>query len=710
MTNNFGSIPCHRLRGVGPKITALLAKCGVQTLEDLLLHLPLRYEDRTQITPIDQLSFGKPALVHGTLCTLLTPRNPRGRPFCCRVEDETGSIDLRFFSLHPKQQALFTVGRRLLCFGTPRISGRSRFTWEMAHPEIQWLHANEKMTLPTHFTAIYPTTQGLSQTTWRRLITQTFTLASTQPRATTDEVPSTFFTDYLTTFLQKIGGESLPDSWHALRFLHQPPVDAPLNQLLNKTHPAQRRLILEELLAHALSVQQRKQARRQECATALPPNRGLIERLMQALPFQLTSAQQRALEEISADMQQPYPMQRLLQGDVGSGKTIVAALVALQAIENGFQVGLMAPTELLSEQHRHHFCTWFEPLGLKVVNLTGKMRVKARSAALQAIESGEAAMVIGTHALFQETVRFEKLGLIIIDEQHRFGVQQRLALWEKGLQATQQAHQLFMTATPIPRTLAMTTMTGLDLSFIDEMPPGRLPIKTVVLSAGRRGEVIERIRQLGLQKKQVYWVCPLIEESELLSLEAATTLFQTLQACLPELQLGLIHGRLSAQEKETIMQQFKSGQFDLLVATSVIEVGIDVPNAQVMVIENAERLGLAQLHQLRGRVGRGDEQSYCILLYQNLSPIAQQRLAIMQQSQEGLVIAQRDLTLRGPGEVFGFRQTGWLPLRIADFTRDQYLLPKVLPLAQYIMDQAPYLIKPLIERWLKTTAETCRKT
>jgi ATP-dependent DNA helicase RecG len=694
-------IKCQLLPGVGPKIAHYLAKCSVHNLQDLLFHLPYRYENRSQITPIREAKLGNRILVKGTLQSHMLTKSRRGLSY--RLQDDTGSLLLRFPHLSPHQHHGLKVGTSLLCFGEIRSSLRKPQEREMIYPEYQFLKPYQLPTLPNHFTAIYPSTQGLAQRTWHKLIHQTLALIDTYANS---ETKHALLPDYLSQAL--LNALALPDLRTAIHYLHRPPLDAPLTALSTGKHPAQQRLILEELLAHMLSLRTIKKNREQETAAALTALNTLAKRFLTALPFQLTAAQQRVIQEIRQDMEKPFPMQRLLQGDVGSGKTVVAAFAGIQAIENQYQVALMAPTELLSEQHYQHFYRWFMPLGCHVVFLRAKLKAKEKRQILSEIASGKAQLVIGTHALFQDKVQFKKLGLIIVDEQHRFGVEQRLALWKKGQNLSSQAHQLFMTATPIPRTLAMTTLIDLDISFLDEKPSGRLPVQTIVLSCEHRPHVIARVRNNCLQKKQAYWVCPLIEESEVVPFAAVEATLKKLQSYLPDLHLALIHGRLSAQEKESIMRNFKEGNIDLLVATSVIEVGVDVANANLMIIENAEHLGLAQLHQLRGRVGRGHKQSYCVLLYERLSPLAKKRLSIMRKSNEGFRIAQQDLALRGPGEILGVRQTGWQPLRIADLSRDQYLLPAAQRLSNKILSEYPYLADPLIQRW-KQTSSDCRK-
>jgi ATP-dependent DNA helicase RecG len=697
---------CTQLLGVGQKISSYLGKCGILNLQDLLLHLPLRYENRTQITPIKEVRCGTNALIAGVIHP--DPHTIKNRKsYTCKLSDETGSIKLRFFHFNPKQFQPFKKGLRLLCFGEVRPKKNRFFELEMIHPEYEFLRNNNPLILPNYLTGVYPSTPGMSQRMWHKLITQVFHLLFTHAETQIIKKQQHYFPEYLPeALLEQI---KFPSLLQALYYIHRPPADAPLEELATGRHITQQRLALEELLAHSLSIQQMKKKRAAETAPRLKPDPALIKRFLTALPFQLTQAQKRVIKEINKDIQGIIPMQRLLQGDVGSGKTVVAAFAALLTIANHYQVALMAPTELLSEQHYQHFHRWLTPLGFHVVCLNAGLQDKARKQTLAEIKSGKAQIAIGTHALFQEGVQFANLGFIIVDEQHRFGVQQRLALWKKGQQENLQAHQLFMTATPIPRTLAMTSFTDLDISFLDELPPGRLPVQTIVLSDHRRSQVIERVRAMCTRQKQAYWVCPLIEESDHQHYQAAETTFKTLKADLTDLRLGLIHGRLPSSEKERIMRAFKKGEIDLLVATSVIEVGVDVSSANLIVIENAERLGLAQLHQLRGRVGRSDTKSFCILLYQTLSPLAKERLSIMRSSNDGFMIAQRDLELRGPGEIWGLRQTGWQPLRIADLKRDHDLIPHVLNLSTTLHSKYPYLIAPIIQRWTQNKDSHCIK-
>src|SRR5690554_2916665 len=672
------------LKGVGPAMAEKLAKVGLENLQDILFHLPARYQDRTQITPIAALRPGQDAVIVArvTGCDI---SHGRRRSLMVRISDGSGSLGLRFFHFSMAQKNAFAPGAMIRCYGEAR-PGASGL--EIYHPEYLLLNQQTTEPLPDSLTAIYPTTEGLSQQRLRNLAQQVLELLG--PNNLPEWLPPEILQEY-----------RLAPLADAIRYLHQPPPDADTAELEQGQHWAQQRLAFEELLSHQLSMQRLRASQQAQQAVALPPGNRLNRQFLQQLGFTPTRAQLRVGQEISWDLQQPQPMLRLVQGDVGAGKTLVAALAALQAIEAGYQVALMAPTEILAEQHYLNFCRWFEPLGIKVSWLAGKLKGKARTQALSDI-AGDAAMVVGTHALFQKDVEFARLALVIIDEQHRFGVQQRLALREKGVAGRYSPHQLIMTATPIPRTLAMSAYADLDTSILDELPPGRTPVNTVVLGDSRRAEVVERVRAACLQGRQAYWVCTLIEESEELTCQAAQSTVDELQLALPELRIGLVHGRLKPAEKAGIMQQFKDGQLQLLVATTVIEVGVDVPNASLMIIENPERLGLAQLHQLRGRVGRGSTASHCVLLYHApLSQIGRERLAIMRDTNDGFVIAERDLELRGPGEMLGTRQTGLLQFRVADLMRDSHLLPAVRDASVQLLQQHPGHVSPLLNRWLR---------
>lgn len=675
-------IPLDSLKGVGSKMLEKLERLGLATVQDLLFHLPLRYEDRTQVWPIGDLPPGLHGAVEGEIQDTQLVMGRR-RMMVCRISDGTGTLTLRFFNFTAAQKNSLATGRLIRCFGEVRPG---KYGLEMAHPEYKLLGEEQAGQTEEVLTPVYPTTEGLRQLTLRSLTDQA--LAQLDLYGVEELLPAGLYPHQI-------------ELAAALKLLHRPPPSVALPLLESGQHPAQQRLVLEELLAHNLSVLKVRAQAQTQLARALKPAPALVEKLLGALPFKPTGAQSRVVAEISKDLQQSHPMMRLVQGDVGSGKTLVAALAALQAIGNGCQVGLMAPTELLAEQHAINFAKWLEPLGIGVGWLAGKQKGKAREEALAAIKDGSVKMVVGTHAIFQEQVVFQRLALVIIDEQHRFGVHQRLALREKGEREGVHPHQLIMTATPIPRTLAMTAYADLDTSVIDELPPGRTPITTVALPDSRRSDVIERVKLACTEGKQAYWVCTLIEESEVLECQAAEDTAAELQNLLPGLHIGLVHGRMRPVEKQRVMEEFKAGILQLLVATTVIEVGVDVPNASLMIIENPERLGLAQLHQLRGRVGRGAVASHCVLLYHApLSKTAQSRLGVLRETNDGFLIAQRDLELRGPGELLGTRQTGLADLKIADLVRDQPLIPQVQKMARFLMDRHPSHVEPLIRRWL----------
>ncbi|QYK01717.1 ATP-dependent DNA helicase RecG [Shewanella psychrotolerans] len=671
------------LKGVATKMAQRLEKLGIKTVQDLLFHLPLRYEDRTQIYPIAALSPGSYGTIEATIQSSQIIQG-RKRMLTCTVRDDTGMMTLRFFNFSVAQRNGLENGATIRAYGEVR---RGKHHPEIIHPEYKVLHTDSDLNLSETLTPIYPTTEGLKQASWIKLTDQALALLA--HGALKELLPPQLQPNQM----------SLND---ALQLLHRPPIGVALYELDQGTHPAQQRLIQEELLAHNLSMLKLRQRSNHDAAVSMTATGQLLNPFLASLPFRPTGAQQRVVADITADLGLNHPMMRLVQGDVGSGKTLVAALAALQAIESGYQVAMMAPTELLAEQHATNFAAWFEPLGLTVGWLAGKLKGKARSQSLAQIKSGEAHIVIGTHAIFQEQVEFNKLALIIIDEQHRFGVHQRLGLREKGINQGFHPHQLIMTATPIPRTLAMTAYADLDTSIIDELPPGRTPVTTVAVSDSRRSEVIERVRQAALHdNRQAYWVCTLIEESEVLECQAAEDTAEELKQQLPELSIGLVHGRMKPAEKQTIMADFKAGKIHLLVATTVIEVGVDVPNASLMIIENPERLGLAQLHQLRGRVGRGAIASHCVLMYKApLSHTATKRLGVLRDSNDGFVIAQKDLEIRGPGEVLGTKQTGIADMKIADLIRDQALIPHIQKLAQHVMQQAPDNVDAIIMRWL----------
>jgi ATP-dependent DNA helicase RecG len=659
---------------------------GVETLQDLVFLLPLRYEDRTRIVPLAELRPGQRAAVEGEV--ELTEVTFRGRrQLLCRISDRSGHLTLRFFHFSAAQQRGLARGLRIRCFGEAR---RGLKTLEMIHPEYRRVDAPNAPAGESeeHLTPFYPATEGLTQPRLRQLVG--LALDATAAAPLEDLVPAAV-----------LHGMQLPTLHAAIETVHRPANDVSLAALLERRHPAQRRLAFEELLAHQISLKLLRRRVQSDPGRPLTPDGALKNALLASLPFELTAAQRRVIGEIEADLALAKPMLRLVQGDVGCGKTLVAALAATRALQAGHQVALMAPTELLADQHAQNFQRWLGPLTVAVTLLTGRQAGKARAATLAAIRGGGARVVIGTHALFQEGVEFASLALVIVDEQHRFGVHQRLALREKGVHDGYRPHQLIMTATPIPRTLAMTAYADLDVSVIDSLPPGREPVQTVVLAEQRRDEVVLRIRDACLQGRQAYWVCPLIDESEDLPFQAAEATAQALAAALPNLVVGLVHGRMPPPAKEHTMQRFKAGQIQLLVATTVIEVGVDVPNATLMVIENAERLGLAQLHQLRGRVGRGRHSSSCLLLYRApLSALARERLAVMRASNDGFEVARRDLELRGPGELLGTRQTGLAQLRVADLLRDADILPRVQLAAEQILTHWPELAEPLVRRWV----------
>ena len=671
------------LRGVGPALAGKLQKLGVTTPDDLLFVLPLRYEDRTRIVPIGSLLVGRRAVIEADV-ELTETVFRRRRSLLCRVSDGTGLLTLRFFYFSQSQQQGLARGKRLRAYGEVR---KGPDGLEIIHPEYRLLADAMATPLEEHLTPVYPSTEGVQQARLRSLIDQAL---DTRINDLHDLLPPAMLAEH-----------DLPPLHTAIRYLHHPPPDAALSELETGKHPCQQRLALEELLAHHLSL---RRIRHRAAALAAPPLRPtteLVSRFIAGLPFTLTGDQERALATIRSDLQEAHPMMRLLQGDVGCGKTVVAAAAALHAVSAGYQAALMAPTELLAEQHRDSLATWLAPLGIQVAWLSGALKGAARSTTLAAIANGDARVIVGTHALFQDTVDYARLGLIIVDEQHRFGVHQRLQLMAKGTAAEQQPHQLVMTATPIPRTLAMTLYADLDVSVIREVPPGRQPIRTVALADERRAEVVARVRAACEAGQQAYWVCPLIEESEALDYQNAEATFALLGEALTGIRVGLIHGRMRQDEKERAMQDFVAGKTQVLVATTVIEVGVDVPAATLMIIENSERMGLAQLHQLRGRVGRGKDASACVLLYRSpLSRMARERLGVLRETSDGFVIARKDLELRGPGEVLGKRQTGLMQLKVADLVRDAELLPVVQELAERLLGEDPEACTRLMQRWI----------
>jgi ATP-dependent DNA helicase RecG len=671
------------LKGVGTALALKLQRLGISQLQDLFFHLPARYQDRTRLSAMGGLMPSIEAVVEGEvqLCDIQMGRR---RALLCRLHDGTGALTLRFFHFNAAQKNQLSKGVRVRCFGEVRPGPGGL---EMVHPEYRVLKAGREEPLEQALTPIYPLTEGVTQTRLRGLILQALELLGSQPLE--ELVPETELTR-----------RNYPALTDAIHYLHKPPVDADQQALLAGTHPAQRRLAFEELLAHNLTLRQARTKIQRYGAPPLKATGRLSRPFLDQLPFKLTGAQLRVAREVARDMNSDQPMLRLVQGDVGSGKTMIAVLAALQAIENGRQAAVMAPTEILAEQHFINFRAWLEPLGLKVCWLAGKVKGKARAQVLEHIESGEGQIIVGTHALFQDDVQFNDLSVVVIDEQHRFGVDQRLSLREKGRKDGTLPHQLIMTATPIPRTLAMSAYADLDCSIIDELPPGRTPVKTLAIDDSRRGEVIERVRRGCTQGKQAYWVCTLIEESEALQCQAAETTASELAEVLPELRIGLVHGRLKPAEKAEIMARFKAHELDLLVATTVIEVGVDVPNSSLMIIENPERLGLSQLHQLRGRVGRGSQESFCVLMYH--APLSQQgreRIGVMRETTDGFRIAERDLELRGPGEVLGTRQTGMMQFRIADLQRDGDLMEAVHQCATHISSESAQAIA-LGRRWI----------
>ena len=705
------------LNRISPATLSKLAKLGIHHRADLLLHLPLRYEDETHLAPIATVQPGETVQVQGTITHSEIAFRPR-RTLVCRMEDNGGELYLRFLNFYPSQQKQLAVGKQIRAIGEVRMG---YYGLEMVHPKCRAV--DDDTPLQQSLTPVYPTTAGLSQPILRKLISnalETLPLSDTLPDA----------------LLQRLHLASFAES---IRLLHNPTPDIAASTLEERSHAAWRRIKFDEFLAQQLSMRVHHRERSKRIAPILASHRQLTARLIKNLPFALTKAQQRTFAEISRDLAQAHPMQRLLLGDVGSGKTIVAALAALQAIENGYQAALMAPTEILAEQHYLKLRDWLEPLAIVPVWLSGSLKKKDKQLAAGRIASGETLLAIGTHALFQEQISFHKLGLAIVDEQHKFGVQQRLALRNKGKYsnpiskvrqggnepATQtvqlarpgageeantvspkkwdsnEPHQLMMSATPIPRTLAMSYYADLDVSVIDELPPGRTPVITKLVSDERRDEVIARVRAACMAGQQAYWVCPLIDESETLQLQTALETFQLLTQTFPELRVGLVHGKLDNIEKARVMAAFKAGELQLLVATTVIEVGVDVPNASLMVIDHAERMGLAQLHQLRGRVGRGAAHSLCILLYQRpLSELARARLKIIFESTDGFAIAQQDLHLRGPGELLGARQSGVAMLRFADISADEDLLDQARLAADELLRDFPEAAQAHLLRWM----------
>ena len=676
---------CETLAGVGPTLAAKLVKCGILTVQDLLFHLPYRYQDRTRVTPIQDLRSNDWCVIAGRVCKTEIKFGKK-MMLNCFVEDKTGIVKLRFFHFNKQQVNAMNNCNMIHAFGEVREFNSNL---EMIHPEYQLLDQETECKVDETLTPIYPSTQGLTQTRLRQLVKIALTRCETELHQ-----------------LEWMSAKQLQDNkfynlGDAIKLLHNPPPDTSLQTLEMGEHPALKRLVFDELLAQRLSMQFARQSRNEHHAPPIPAENEFQNRFLDSLPFSLTSAQQRVAMEISQDLIQTKPMLRLVQGDVGAGKTVIAALAALQTIAQGYQVAFMAPTDLLSEQHAYNLINWLEPLGIKVLRLSGKMKIGQRRAALAALSDNSCQLIVGTHALFQDEVEFARLGLVIIDEQHRFGVEQRLQLQQKGAQDQLIPHQLLMTATPIPRTLSMTHFAHLDISVIDELPPGRTPITTAILSQDKRESIIDRLQAAISNGRQAYWVCTLIEESEKLQCMAATNTAQNLQEQLTSARVGLIHGRMKALEKEATMAAFKSGEIDLLVATTVIEVGVDVPNASLMIIENSERLGLSQLHQLRGRVGRGITQSHCLLLYQSpLSYQGAERLKVMRSTNDGFIISEKDLELRGSGELLGTRQTGYRQFKLANLQRDKALLEVLPPFAKQLVQQSPEIARTITQRWL----------
>lgn len=677
--------PLTKLKGVGPALEKKFKQLEINSVQDLLFHLPFRYEDRTRVTDIGKVQVGEHVQIQGEIVSS-NIQFGRRRSLHCVVQDSSGFLSLRFFHFSAAQKQSLATGNQVRCYGEAR---RGRSGIELYHPEYKLVTDFDELPVEDSLTPIYPATEGLQQARLRNVINQALALIENSP-AIKDYLPR--------DLVENLGLEGLTE---AIQLLHKPPIDAPLSWVNAGINPGQKRLAFEELLAHRLCMRKMRNVSNQQRAPQLQADDRQLSQYLKSLAFTLTAAQQRAYQEISQDLSGACPMLRLLQGDVGSGKTVVAALTALHAISSGYQTAIMAPTEILAEQHLLNFEQWFAPLGIKVGWLSGKTKGKARLELLQSLESGQCQLLIGTHALFQDDVAYKKLGLIIIDEQHRFGVHQRLALRDKAASSSINPHQLVMTATPIPRTLAMSAYADLDSSVIDELPPGRTPVNTAIIPSDRRGEVVTRIENACMEGNQAYWVCTLIEESEALQCEAAEATAEKLRAQLPQVEIGLIHGRMKPKEKNEVMSQFKAGKLHLLVATTVIEVGVDVPNASLMVIENPERLGLSQLHQLRGRIGRGKIKSHCILLYQSpLSNAGKQRLTVMRDSTDGFYIAEKDLELRGPGQVLGTQQTGMMSFRVADISRDGPLLDTVKEASDLILQNHADIVEPLIQRWL----------
>ena len=684
------SVAITSLKGVGPSLERKFNQLGIYNLQDLLFHLPFRYEDRTKLSPINSVKLGDRVQINGEIVSNKILFGQR-RSLQCMLRDSTGFIYLRFFHFSSAQKNSLTPGKLLSCFGEVR---RGRNGFEIYHPEYKEIHSYDTNSLEDSLTPIYPTTDGIQQKRLRGFVKQGIEILNRNHKLV-EYLPSKILSEY-----------KLCNLVDAIQTLHNPPNCLDLNILNRGLSSFQQRLAFEELLAHRLCIRKFRKAPNRVLAPGVIFNQGLYEGFLNQLPFKLTNGQEFALKDILSDLTQTTPMHRLLQGDVGSGKTVVAAIASIQAIGNGYQVALMAPTEILAEQHFKNFKKWYTPLGIRVGWLSGKIKGAMRKKTLQDLECGTCQILIGTHALFQKDVIYNKLGFIIIDEQHRFGVHQRLSLRNKASSSVFQPHQLVMTATPIPRTLAMSVYADLDSTVIKDLPPGRLRVNTAVISNQKRADIVKRIKDACINGRQVYWVCTLIEESEALECEAAEVTSLNLANLLPKTRVGLIHGRMRSDEKNSVMTGFKNGDIQLLVATTVIEVGVDVPNASLMIIENAERLGLSQLHQLRGRVGRGNIQSHCILLYQTpLSHDGKLRLGVMRDSCDGFYIAEKDLELRGPGQVLGTNQAGLMSFKIADMQRDALLLEDIKNVSESLMQNNKEIVDPLINRWLSDREE-----
>ena len=676
------------LKGVGPALQKKLERLNLYQVDDLFFFLPFRYEDRTKLSEISSLKVGSRSLVSGKILSSEIIFRGR-RVLLVHLEDKSGVITLRFFHFSNQQKIQFKKDFYINVFGEVRTGA---FGLEMIHPEYQITGKNQNVSTNDSLTPIYPSTDGVQQGRLRNLTNQALKIMHAAPPK--ELLPREIYEKF-----------KLPSLAESINFLHRPPPDANLDEILSGTHPFQQRLVFEELLAHYLSLKKLRNLTISEHAHALKKGNEKIKNFINELPFKLTKAQIRVKKDILVDLEKSYPMMRLIQGDVGSGKTIVAAIACIKAIASGYQAAVMAPTEILAEQHWHSFSEWFKTLGIKPTWLSGSQKVASRRDSLELITSGNAKLVIGTHALFQEGFDFKNLGLVVIDEQHRFGVHQRMALRNKGISGKNKPHQLVMTATPIPRTLAMAAYADLDTSIIDELPPNRQPVSTVAIPETRRDEVIKRVASFCSKGQQAYWVCPLIEESDMLNCQAAEASYQALSEALPNFLIGIVHGRMKPTQKEQAMKDFKDGRTNVLVATTVIEVGVDVPNASLIIIENAERMGLSQLHQLRGRVGRGKVQSHCVLLYKlPLGKIAKERLAVLRDTNDGFVVAQRDLELRGPGELLGSKQTGLPQYRIADIGRDGYLMPQIQIAAELILKNNSNYVPKIIRRWLGETS------